>query len=372
MKLNTNYKIELEILSPLHIGTDQQNDWTLGIDYVVDRQKLYILNKNLVWRSLDQISQDRYINFLEKKNLRQLAKFIKEQLDLEKISDHILPQEDTLSTNDIKALIRDGNGHPYVPGSSIKGAMASAILNQLHEKYKSGKISKNIEQDLLGSFSKNIMRFIRPYDASFNIQDTEVNIIELLNLYDEGIEWVSDFKDNFFIAQQNIIPKKQSTFRLSIADGLGKVINRQENIQDKRYLPKYYKQVIKEDPITHLFETINAYTLSHIRKEKQFFEEYPNDEATDSIMAKLNEYEALTQEDNLSCVLRMAGGSGFHSITGDWRFDDHTSTITVPDRQNMVYNFKNKQREPARYKSRKVVASFMELMGFVKLRVVKN
>jgi hypothetical protein len=29
-------------------------------------------------------------------------------------------------------------------------------------------------------------------------------------------------------------------------------------------------------------------------------------------------------ENGQSCILKMAAGSGFHSITGDWQFDDYS------------------------------------------------
>ena len=68
-----------------------------------------------------------------------------------------------------------------------------------------------------------------------------------------------------------------------------------------------------------------------------------------------------------ACLLRMSGGSGFHAITGDWRFNDHLQTIEQPDRKNMVYNHKIRGKEPARYKSRRVAYPWKELMGFVQL-----
>jgi hypothetical protein len=63
----------------------------------------------------------------------------------------------------------------------------------------------------------------------------------------------------------------------------------------------------------------------------------------------------------------LAYGSGFHGITGDWRFDNHTETIEKPDTKNMVYDQTTRQKVPARYKSRKVAG--VELMGFVKLHL---
>ena len=61
--------------------------------------------------------------------------------------------------------------------------------------------------------------------------------------------------------------------------------------------------------------------------------------------------------------MKMSAGAGFHSITGDWKYDDYDKTGERTDTNGAVKK---------KYKSRKI-AEFngkLQLMGFVKLRAI--
>ena len=57
----------------------------------------------------------------------------------------------------------------------------------------------------------------------------------------------------------------------------------------------------------------------------------------------------------------MSAGVGFHSITGDWQFDDYDKTKMWADGRNAGKK-KYKSRKIAEYNNR------LQLMGFVRLR----
>ena len=67
--------------------------------------------------------------------------------------------------------------------------------------------------------------------------------------------------------------------------------------------------------------------------------------------------------DGSSCLLKMSAGVGFHSITGDWQFNDYDETGQWTD-------FRNAGKK--KYKSRKIVEynHRLQLMGFVRLRTL--
>ena len=44
-----------------------------------------------------------------------------------------------------------------------------------------------------------------------------------------------------------------------------------EKKKHQSLLPKHYKEIIKENPLTFLFQLINEYTAAHIEKEIGFF-----------------------------------------------------------------------------------------------------
>jgi hypothetical protein len=115
--------------------------------------------------------------------------------------------------------------------------------------------------------------------------------------------------------------------------------------------------------------------MKHISREIAFFEHYDKtddgiaediDEVVDNLKSLLRQAQ---QADENTCFLRMSFGSGFHGITGDWRFSDHTESVQKPDNQNLVYNFKTRSKEAARYKSRRLAFPSSDAMGFVRLSV---
>ena len=75
----------------------------------------------------------------------------------------------------------------------------------------------------------------------------------------------------------------------------------------------------------------------------------------------------LDELDNLQpneCIIKLAAGSGFHSITGDWQYTDYTGGLL---------DQKNNRDKLAKPKSRKIAVTddgdglFLDLMGFLKL-----
>jgi CRISPR-associated protein Csm5 len=370
-RLNTNYNIDVEVVSPLFIGGNQEKNWVRGIDFVHYKGEIYVLDNERLYLDLDEQAQEKYYSYLSKARFLDLERFICEEIDPEEYAMHIYGYKQKLPSNEIKNLIRDGKGKPYIPGSSIKGALSSIILGYLAEQKNMRIIDDKSVHQLIGNFSESIFRFIRPYDCTCD--DTEISDIELFNLNKRGGDWYSDYKEDrgtpFIVTMENFAPKAKGQFRLSIADGLAERIDL-FNTKDRFTIPhRNYYSIIKNNPIEFLFEIINTQTRKHIDRELLFFEEYDEAEGTDLIVENLQKWKEITQENKNTCLLRVGGGIGFHAITGEHRFWDHLETIDNPDQKNLIYNFRTRQREPARYKSRKVATANFELMGYLKMSV---
>jgi hypothetical protein len=121
--------------------------------------------------------------------------------------------------------------------------------------------------------------------------------------------------------------------------------------------------------IKELFSIINKHTKEYLDKEIAFFTKYSTHK-TDKIIESLNAIKLQIPADNSFCILKMSAGSGFHSITGDWQYDDYSKT-------GMWTNGRNAGRQ--KYKSRKVAIhnddshnDVFSLMGFVKLRIMSD
>ncbi|MEM9985869.1 MAG: RAMP superfamily CRISPR-associated protein, partial [Bacteroidota bacterium] len=267
-----------------------------------------------------------------------------------------------------------GNGVLYLPGSSIKGALRSAVFAYLYDALFSRQYHAQLEKSLLGSFERSIFRYIRPYDVPF--ASSELIDVFLLNLYRAGGYWESDYKDLSPLTLESLPVQGQSTrpMRLDIADGfLDLIMEKQRDL-----LPTHISKIIRrgqgDDPLPAFFGLINRHTERHLAKELAFFQTYDQAEDLDLV---INETEQLLDRVRSirapanRCLLRLGWGSGYHAMTGDFRFDDHLSTIDQPDHQHKTYNYRTRQKEPTRYKSRRLAekgqGAYYAPMGFVEL-----
>ncbi|MCF6357415.1 MAG: type III-A CRISPR-associated RAMP protein Csm5 [Draconibacterium sp.] len=177
--LNKKYNLELEVLTPLHVGAGQEKDWMKGADYIEDGNKIYILNHKKIAK---EISANELSNFLVEKNDEGLKNKISRSL--EEVSYKVF--EKTASTdNDIKTFIKNGlTNKPIVPGSSIKGAIRSILLNYFIDNPNNiDRRDKRFEEKVFGSPNNGdeFMRFIKIADAQFD--KTELVNTKIFNLY---------------------------------------------------------------------------------------------------------------------------------------------------------------------------------------------
>ena len=118
-------------------------------------------------------------------------------------------------------------------------------------------------------------------------------------------------------------------------------------------------------PLQNLFYEINNHTADYLDSEHKFFSEYPQGDNSNLILDGIEQLQNVVDgcfKNGNTCLLKMAAGSGFHSITGNWQYDDFTQTGTDPKTGK-----KNK-------KSRKIAIRGKQfyLMGFVKLKILQQ
>lgn len=135
------YKLKGTILSPLHIGTGNQIE---PFDYVIKNGKLYrILLEDFLYQLSDK-KRKIFEDIVYGRNLNRIRKYIIEEIDLEKYSAYLVEVTKEIESlylskiDDIKnQLLIDpfirtgGENKPYIPGSSIKGAIRTALINQI-------------------------------------------------------------------------------------------------------------------------------------------------------------------------------------------------------------------------------------------------
>lgn len=165
MSIYETKRFRLITKSPIHIGSMEQRitrfEFIHHGQYIwpisEDKLSIFLQSKNLI---------TSYVTAIEKEGNRfNLADFFRnkginlKEEDLEKISKRkIKILSDAQGIQDLRPLIRDGFGTPYIPGTSIKGVIRTALLynalkdlkehnpSRFHQEIEN-KISADIDAD---------------------------------------------------------------------------------------------------------------------------------------------------------------------------------------------------------------------------------
>lgn len=326
------------------VGAEHLDDWILSIENQEDDIQRFVkqYNKN--------VTPDDYA-------LRIIWNFVKGIRD----------------SDTIKECMHDGRGMPYIPGSSIKGAIRTAIVSSLAKgkdsadlerrikRGKNGQIDKRfaaqqIEKDFFGDDPKNdIFRFLQVGDAYFErgrkiaIRMVNLNITESENLIDKKKSQVIEtIKEGY-----------SSVFQMKIATEYYWKVKEQCALKD---LPEGMKS------ISSLFDQINKCSKGLVLDEIDYWEQVARQyEGADGyiqnmrdILKKINDCK-----EGKECVLRIGHGSGWRFITGAWSedFDNFYSKI-VP-----VARFHDERYKDYDFPKSRRLQEKRKLIGFVKLSI---
>lgn len=348
------------VLTPLHIGSGQK--WEQTFDFIYEDGWVRVLNRQKLFEALDEVQGpgqmsglDFYIKSLETRREEPFLKLLNDHVDLDSVTFLEYQMQGGRPATAIASLLRNGlQEKPFVPGSSIKGAMRSAMLHYLHHRPGGGEVfDKNIDNTLLGSFERSILRYVRPYDVG--LSETALYNIRLFNLRLAGFDWESGFKGDNLTTLEVFTPRKAAgSLSLAVDNGFMELVKSKY----PEILHRHTQILVKEkDPAQFLFSIINAATQTHIKREIEFFERYDQAEDTVSVINHLQYLLQVSESLTQGCVLRMAWGSGFHNMTGDAQFRDHRET-----------GFWDRGRDQGKkkYKSRRLAAdNQLQPMGFV-------
>ncbi len=391
--INQNYTLEAEILTPVHVGAGAEKDWLENADFVFDNGELYLLDHKKV---IDAIGPDKFANALTAPNKTSLKNMLPGP-----VADYAskVLECDANTNNEIRAQIRAGlENKPVIPGSSLKGAFRSVIIHHLEPSSRT-KNNNQLNKQVMGSSTDgdDFGRFFKITDVSF--EKTKLTNSKIFNLTQKGNNFESGWKHanknntkpnfdpkGFNTVYEVIAPKQKGMFDLMLADLPWKNLKpgrfylklkkdaerkrKQQKLDDIASLEQRVeaKTQIVKGPIEDLFGIINDYTHNYLEKEMAFFEKYNQAENTNKILESLAELKSLIPSDNSYCIMRLAAGSGFHSITGDWKLESHEINGLKKNGRKMQGSLNNELSA----KSRKIAISHGQFMpmGFIKLRQV--
>jgi CRISPR-associated protein Csm5 len=140
------FRLKFEVLSPLHIGSGTQLD---PLNYLIKDGKLHVVSFERLIRTLPPDRRDELEAIIDGDNLPALREFVIEQMNPEadcvysvQVSSSVeaLYREKIQDIQNqllINPFLRTGiDLRPYVPGSSIKGAIRTAVVSELARERK--------------------------------------------------------------------------------------------------------------------------------------------------------------------------------------------------------------------------------------------
>lgn len=366
---------EVEIITPTHIGGAAENHWQNGMDFVVRDNKTWILDfKKLSEEiSIDKLTlaftrSDRTVSLDNLINNGTLNKVFSKKFEY------------NAGSSEIKRQIFNGfDGKPYIPGSSIKGAVSSILMNYFSKKTNFDKRNDPREK-ILGNHENSIMRFFQFTDVQF--ENTFLINTKIFNLQKNNLKtWEGGWKhgkDNttqifnttaFTTVYETLQLSQKSNMMLSFKlKAIEQLYLDARKVDSKTKTPPTHTSAwLTNNPTAELCKIINKHTIAFLEKEIKFYEKYKFDTQSKNIFENIvNLKEKVAKLDSTKeCILRLAAGSGFHSITGDWQYDDYIETGE---------HIGGRNDGKRKYKSRKLAFEngVFQPMGFIKLTLLSK
>lgn len=380
-------KIKITTLTSVHIGSGETLQF--GSDFVRgkvgDDAFLSVVDPKKVLGLIGEDNVQRWVTAIEKReSTDKIVQQFAPNASLADYSRRLISEWSTVKNTDtLKEHIHDGRGLPYIPGSSIKGAIRTAVLATLAEnvqgaekkidktKYKDFKgntipedqikykaDAKNIESELFGSNpNEDVFRFLQVGDAYFG-ENYEV-AIRMVNINERERQSFWDESKSQLI--EAIPPEDESEFQIKLNEtGYNLSRDRVQMIPDRM------------KSLSALFQTINNHTRNLLEGEIEYWQERQNDDDTDKVSLYIEKIQGILEqtqscEIEKECVLRIGHGSGWRFITGAWaeKLKNFDSVVVPASRPK---NFKYEQFD---FPKTRRVDDECELLGFVKLSIVE-
>jgi len=342
------YHLQIEILTPLHIGSGEEID---PYEYVIKAGRLYKINLADFLYHLSPAEQEKFDKIST--DIVRLRQFIRNKANFDKFSEFSVEVSNTVESvyetkfQDIhnqlviSPFIRELSS-PFIPGSSLKGAMRTAVIFELFQGEANKKMRADIfEAELLksqrGFYSEKDQRFItRGLDGGKDpfraIKITDAKLPENTT-YIERVETFS--RKSGKIEPLNIQILKEithSSFQNKHVAVIGELRIDDELIKRNREIK--LKSINKD----FILRACANFTREIIDSELEYFADHPTTEICEQLRN-----ESLDKE---SFLLRLGWGSGFNSMTVNL-----------------------KQRKPRSVQTRKLVDNVLPL-GWTKVKII--
>lgn len=314
--------ISFHTLTPIHIGTGRE--LIPEFDFVSIGQSVVVLDEQKVLSVIcggSAVNTDdinRWVNLIERGE--KLLPYLRQRrptLVASDIGREIPVAEDLSGFEKVKTIRAQMHGCGLLPGSSLKGAIRTALLAQFIEN-DHGKAVKNafnlydrrnrfnasnLEKKFFGpSPHQDLLRLLQVGDAHFD--KTEILKTEVLNL--KGNDWRRDGRLETWVEAIPAGQKAECRLKLDRTPG-------RQRLFDKTAVAMLEPE--------QLFNILNQHTKRNILAELKFWQE--SEDNPDELGDYCESLEKIMSEiDGCgmgACVVRVGWASGWRSMTGGWQ-----------------------------------------------------
>lgn len=368
---STTYKITATTLTPLHIGSGRELQFNTDYLYFGLQKAIGVIEPEKLLQLIGPENIDTWVGYInQRKGVDEyIRNVLKKNAAPEQFSSRLIAMRGTpVNQQNVKEQLHNGTGRPYVPGSSIKGALRTALLTILIaenpdfvKEFENLTIEKRRGKDVITEFkdsaitrnyigqnpNHDFMRLLRVGDLHF--ETTECNLVKTINLTHKA--WRFKNEINQFVECIPSSHKSQFTIQLfNYGSMAGNLIHNNRDILFG----------------TDFFDLINQHTERWIYNELVFWENEDRPEIVEPYYENL--VELRRKFDNLQegeLMLKVGFGGGFASLTGDWQPDN----MTEEDYNELVFRMRHPKYEGFKFPKTRKFTESMQPLGFLLLKI---
>lgn len=370
----SRHNVKIETLSSVHVGSGEK--LMNNCDYIVDNDNVYIISPEKLGKlvGMDKLSIDKWVAAINNKSFDNFLATHTQGAPKENYSSRVLAnwangefkEDSTLST-----CIHDGRGLPYIPGSTIKGAIRTAITASLMKKVVNSNPNLSFEE------SRNKLNKLFNKDEN---QNPQYDVFRFLLISDAYFETGSEAAVKLVLLNQreqdSLIDKTRAPQIVEVIDKEFDTVftinidkNKYDIVTRKHHLASFPDEM---SSIDSLFRCINEHTKNLVESEISYWEDYIEENGKKGATVYIENLKDIKEVINScvegkECIVRLGQGIGWRFITGAWAENLETFEDFIPKIRRNNHNY-----EQYDFPKSRRIDDESYLLGFVKLTLMDS